>query len=138
MYPERMGVIYNIQDRVGDTFVVSSAKKDLWLNSASGTDVTCVWLSIFHLTLPFPPVPIVFIEEEAYSGSEEEGSLSLVIIRQGNLSASTTVLVSTVEDSAVGEREVYAVGIRTCTSFQRTNLVSLLIHGNPYSIYLVS
>lgn len=29
MYPERMGVIYNIHDRVCDTFVVSSAKHGL-------------------------------------------------------------------------------------------------------------
>lgn len=79
------------------------------------------------MTLPSLPVPIVFIEEEAYSASEEEGSVSLVVIRQGDLSPSAAVLLSTVEDSAVGETNLYAVGIHICMCFLSKDKSSVIV-----------
>ena len=54
--------------------------------------------SMLHISV----VSIVYLEMDAYHVVEEDGSVSVAVVRDGELSRMTTVLFTTHQDTALG------------------------------------
>ena len=55
-----------------------------------------------YFMLSISAVSIVYLEMDAYHVEEEDGSVSVAVVREGELSRMTTVLFTTHQDTALG------------------------------------
>ena len=55
-----------------------------------------------YFTLHIYAVSIVYLEMDAYHVVEEDGSVSVAVVRDGELSRMTTVLFTTHQDTSLG------------------------------------
>ena len=66
-----------------------------------------------YFTLHISAVSIVYMEMDAYRVVEEDGSVSVAVVRDGELSRMTTVLFTTHQDTALGMYVCHNSFVRT-------------------------